>query len=170
MTAFYNWGDYMQNDITAVALRPSALFVEDDITFVSLMVQLLDKVNFAHAVSFEDALALAEKDEFDFIFLDLCLNDFDKYKTIENLGKLANLCDVIVLSGHGDELLAAEAIRNGAAGYLRKTDIASLNQAQILRIVRDILRQHRAAGKLKEINKSLKASRRDIEKLLANIV
>jgi signal transduction histidine kinase/CheY-like chemotaxis protein len=74
------------------------------------------------ADSARDGLALSQSTDCDAILLDFCLPDMNGLEILDKLKqeKWATSPSVIVLSGHGNEEVAAQAIKKGAQDYLVK--------------------------------------------------
>ncbi|MGR3173367.1 MAG: diguanylate cyclase [Candidatus Scalindua sp.] len=99
-----------------------------------------DLINISWAANIKETLTMLEKDKFDMIFLNHILEDgtsIDFFRTMEKEGIET---PVIVVSGHGDEMLASQVIQLGAYEYLPKNRI---NSAAICRIINNTLERCR---------------------------
>ena len=99
-----------------------------------------DLINISWAANIKETLTMLEKDKFDMIFLNHILEDgtsIDFFRTMEKEGIET---PVIVVSGHGDEMLASQVIQLGAYEYLPKNRI---NSASICRIINNTLERCR---------------------------
>jgi signal transduction histidine kinase len=86
--------------------------------------------------SIEDALAACDAYEFDCAIVDYRLPGEDGLEGITALrAKLPHLA-IIMSTGHGDELVAAEAMKRGAADYISKSRIDS---ATVQRVIENAL-------------------------------
>jgi serine phosphatase RsbU (regulator of sigma subunit)/DNA-binding NarL/FixJ family response regulator/anti-sigma regulatory factor (Ser/Thr protein kinase) len=96
----------------------------------------------ADAESGEAALEMLATSEFDAVLLDFHLPDSDGLELLRRLDGRALRVPVIVLTGYGDDLVAAELINAGAADYLSKARLSpdllalSLRHIQHVRAVR----------------------------------
>lgn len=79
----------------------------------------------AEAESGEEGLARCWSDPPDCLLLDYLLPDLNGLEFMDELsGKLGNMpCPVVMLTGHGDETVAVQAMKRGAQNYLVKRDI-----------------------------------------------
>ncbi len=64
--------------------------------------------------------------DFDIVFLDYNLPDINGLDLLEGLLKIDPNSSVVLMTGEGDELLAAKAIKNGAADYLPKKSLSEV--------------------------------------------
>ena len=91
------------------------------------------KVELLEAHDGRSGLALAEREVVDCILLDYRLPDMDGLELLMDLlgGSLHDRPPVIVVTGEGDERVAAQAIKLGARDYLSKRDLtpAALSRA-----------------------------------------
>lgn len=139
------------------------------------------KIQFSEASSYTEGLvmltdsAAASGDSFfDCVFLDYRLPDRDGLALIQELQNRGVRVPVIVLTGQGDEQIAVELMKAGAADYLPKSRIST----EILEsILRNAIRVHKAEKKveltrqrlqisnkiLKHQNQELARQRRQIE-------
>jgi PAS domain S-box-containing protein len=76
------------------------------------------------AIESADSVSIAvdrlNKDEYDVILLDLGLPDSRGIETVSKIRKVSTNIPIVVLTGHSDELVGIEAIKNGATDYLVK--------------------------------------------------
>ena len=101
------------------------LIIEDNIDHVELLSQVIER-HFApidlHTVeTIEDAIDFIEQTEYDLVLTDCFINDHPITEQIPHLrNKLGNV-PIIVITGSGDEALAAMVIKKGANDYVVKT-------------------------------------------------
>jgi len=101
------------------------LIIEDNVHHAELLTELLDR-NFApviiHTVdTIEDGLQFAEKSHYDLLLTDGIINENPITDSMAELVKAVGSAPVVVISGRGDERLAAELIQQGASEYFVKT-------------------------------------------------
>lgn len=103
-----------------------------------------------------DGFSKMEKKKFDCILLDYQLPDSDGIQFLQKL-LLGNFSSapILFLTGKGDELLAVEALRSGAADYIPK-DILSANRLN--RSVDNAIRIHQLEIRAKEAETKLTSS------------
>jgi signal transduction histidine kinase len=81
----------------------------------------------------QEALEAARSGTFDCIFLDYYLPGATGLETLDAIRRLGVRAPVVSLTGHGDETLAVEVMKAGAADYLSKTGLTSDRLARSLR-------------------------------------
>lgn len=101
------------------------LVVEDNVHHAELITEVLDR-HFApviiHTVdTIEDAVEFVTQSDYDLILTAGVIRDIPVTETIPKLSKISGGSPIVVISGRGDEKLAAEYIKKGAAEYLGKT-------------------------------------------------
>jgi len=101
------------------------LIVEDNVHHAEILTEVLDK-HFAPVVihtvdTIEDGLDFASQSTYDLILTGAIVRDEQITDAIPKFTKLADGAPIIVISGRGDEMLAAEIIKRGATEYLVKT-------------------------------------------------
>ena len=92
---------------------------------------------------------------FDLILLDYLLPDIDGLHLIAKLKALNLDFPIIVLTGQGDEEIAVEMMKAGAADYLVKSKIEPDNLAKA---IRNAIRLHKAEQEVELANQRLRAS------------
>ncbi|MCP4715440.1 MAG: diguanylate cyclase [Deltaproteobacteria bacterium] len=113
----------------------SILNVEDSDADFNRLVSVLkdfENINLVRAKSIQDALHQLAGGKFDLIFLDYYLSDGNGLDMIKLLESKGYAIPVVVISGHGDDQVASECIRQGAFDYLPKINIS---QAPLQRII-----------------------------------
>ena len=108
----------------------SILLVEDNPSDAALVRELLGEANsvqfeLTHCNMLGSALALLSKENFGIILLDLSLPDGKGLETVVRTHTAMPNIPIVVLSGLGDEELAARALHEGAQDYLVKGQIDS---------------------------------------------
>jgi DNA-binding NtrC family response regulator len=99
--------------------------IEDNVHHAELITELLDR-NISpviiHTVdSMDDGIEFAGQSEYDLILTDGVIADQPVTDKIPRLSELAGSTPIIVISGQGDEHLAAKLTKLGASEYLTKT-------------------------------------------------
>ena len=98
-------------------------------------------VEIAEADRGEEALARLASEPFDAVLLDLQFPDGDGLKILHEVQARGIVTPIIMLTGHGDEMVAVELMKAGAADYLPK---AKLTPEALARALRNSVRVHRA--------------------------
>jgi DNA-binding NtrC family response regulator len=101
------------------------LIIEDNIDHVELLSQVIERhyapVDLHTVESIEDALDFIEQTEYNLVLTDLYINDASIVSQIPTLRAKLKDVPIIVITGSGDEALAAEVIKKGANDYLVKS-------------------------------------------------
>jgi DNA-binding NtrC family response regulator len=100
------------------------LIIEDNVHHAELLTEMLDK-HFAPVVihtvdTVKDGLEFAQQSSYDLILTGAVIRETPVTEAIPKMAKLAGGSPIIVISGRGDERLAAELIKRGATEYLVK--------------------------------------------------
>jgi signal transduction histidine kinase len=108
--------------------------------------------NIAEAVSVSGALAACQERSFDCVILDYQLPGEDGLKGLERLHELQPHLVVLIATGHGDEMLAAEAVTAGAMDYIPK---GRINQNSLRRAVDNAIEKGSLKRKVAEQQEAL---------------
>jgi len=133
--------------------RPRILLVDDDPTMVHLLQTILEANHFvaaAAAASGREALEMLE--DVDLVLLDHELPDSSGIEVLDAIRARPNPPAVVVVTAHGNESLAATALRRGADDYLAKDPSLTDLLPQIIERVR----------RTRELRKALVAAERDL--------
>lgn len=97
------------------------LIIEDDITIVKALSEILKSENFLpfHALSVKEAEKMTEENRFDLILLDILLPDGNGFSLCK---KIKSICDtpVIFLTASSDEFSVVTGLDMGADDYIEK--------------------------------------------------
>ncbi|MFA4874275.1 MAG: response regulator [bacterium] len=110
----------------AKSARPRyVLIIEDNLHHAEILTEVLDR-HFApiviHTVdTVKDGLEFAGQSHYDLILTGAVIRETPVTDAISRIARLAEGTPIIVISGRGDERLAAELIKKGATEYLVKT-------------------------------------------------
>jgi len=111
------------------------LLVDDNAMFLQLIEPIVARVlpdaEIQRAHTGEEALDYLLAEPWDLVLLDYRLPDLDGVEVLAEIRKRALDCAVVISTGEGDEQLAADLFRMGAADYLPKSGIteASLRRS-----------------------------------------
>jgi len=102
--------------------RIKLLLVDDEEGYVNVLSNRLGKRNMMVTKSFSgsEALQTLRNHDFDVAVLDLKMEDMDGIEVLKIFKKIVPKMPVIMLTGHGSEQAAKEAIEFGAFDYLTK--------------------------------------------------
>lgn len=112
-------------------------------------------VDLSEAEDGETALSILKTHQFDCIFVDYLLPDQDGLALAKQLQQLQVDAPFVVLTGQGDEQIAVEVMKAGAADYLSKHRISPTTLA---RTIRRAIRLHRAEHAVQAANQKLQVT------------
>lgn len=132
------------------------LLIEDDLGDVELLRLALAKArrsgfdhSLVHSPRLADALERLRLNPFDVILSDLNLPDSQGTGTFTRLLSQAAGIPIVILTGHGDDDLAVQAVQLGAQDFLVKSEVSG---AVLLRAIRYAIDRHRAAEAIRRQN------------------
>jgi len=147
---------------------PAILIVDDNHSFVDLVADSVARsypqARIGRAISGEEAIGVLQDESWDVVLLDYRLPDIDGLEVLAEIRKHLIDVGVVMITGEGDEKLAADLFRMGAWDYLVKGSInaqaieTSIGQALTRRV---LARQHGLAergvdsSKLEERSRAL---------------
>ena len=143
------------------------LLVEDDLRSASSLRKLLETsesphFTVRHVTTAGAACSAVEEGGIDVVILDLGLPDAHDLEALNRLQECVHEIPVIVLTGQGDETLAAEALHGGAEDYLLK---GTIGHDALLRSIRYAVERHRGVRDLARMKKELESANRHLERL-----
>jgi CheY-like chemotaxis protein len=133
--------------------HPRVLLVDDDPSLARLVQHLLSAQGFGPTIHVTTGReALQALDEIDIVLLDHQLPDSSGLEILDAIRARPNPPAVVMITAHGNESLAATALRRGADDYLAKDPSLGELLPQILERVR----------RSRELRKALGAAERDL--------
>jgi len=127
-----------------------ALILEDDPADMLLLEKIikdikLRDIRFSAVIKLAEAVDLLKKETFDLVISDLTVPDSRGLDTFHGLRAAAPKTPIILLTGMDDEMMAVQAMRQGAQDYLIKGEITAslLQRAATYAIERNTLIQER---------------------------
>lgn len=112
--------------------QPTVLVVDDDVALQALFKQFLKKAGFGRLVvgSGSEAISLAKKQKFDFVFLDLKLPDIPGDEVYMQLKELHPDLPIVVITGYPDSEILSKILATGPVTVIKKPiEFDQLNQA-----------------------------------------
>jgi DNA-binding response OmpR family regulator len=119
------------------------LIADDDEVDRMALIRSLEELNadIKEAINGSQIFDYLKSNYFDCIILDYILPDFDGLTIIKQIRSVGYLVPIIVITGHGDELLAVEMLKAGAQDYIPKCKAPEL----IVRAVKNAVESQKAA-------------------------
>ena len=146
------------------------LLVDDEQSFVEIMIQRLRRRGFivAYAFSGQEALNRLEADDsIDVVILDAKMPGMDGIETIRMIKRKRPLVKIIMLTGYATVNLAIEAMKLGAFDYLMKPcDLDEL----VLKVKKAANRKRIDETKILEARMKPYISKRDRDKIISRIL
>ena len=112
--------------------QPAVLVVDDDLALQALYKQFLRKANLARLVvgSGAAAIAMAQKQRFDLVFLDLNLPDIPGDEVYLRLKAIHPDMPIVIITGYPDSELLSRILSSGPVMVIKKPlEFERLNQA-----------------------------------------
>ena len=141
------------------------LVVDDSLTVCRYLSRLLTQVGHIVTLAHDGAtgLQLWARSPFDLILLDLMLPDTDGISLLRQIRARDQTTCIVMISGHGDVKTAIEAVRQGADGYVEKSQIAiGSDMDEFLHIIQRavefrwaLVNRHRLEQEIRERNREL---------------
>ncbi len=113
------------------------------------------KTQWLEATNCAEAIAIVQQQTFDCIFLDYLLPDGDGLGLVQQIRALEISTPLVVLTGQGDERIAVEVMKAGAADYISK---ARLSPESLYQTLRQAIRLYRAEQAALLANERLRQS------------
>jgi len=148
------------------------LLIEDNNDHAELIQRSLqkgfDKVRIQIVDSAKEAYRVLERKEFDLILSDYYLPGIDGDDHIRELNDRAPSVPIVVITGQGDEKIAAKSIQSGAEDYIVKTREALEALPNILKRAMVKHRSHRNQRQ-KELRRHLGHQNESVKKVLGEV-
>jgi len=112
--------------------QPTVLVVDDDPALQALFKQFLKKANLARLVvgSGAEAISVAKKQKFDFVFLDLKLPDIPGDEVYVQLKAMYPDLPIVVITGYPDSEILSKILASGPVTVIKKPlEFDQLNKA-----------------------------------------
>ncbi len=132
-----------KDDIINLDQKISILSVEDSLEYFRLLKQIIGKKENIQLVNACDIVSAHEKlsaETFDLVLLDHELPDGTAFDFFKMLRKVEYTVPVVIITGQGDEVLAAQLLQSGADDYLPKMKI---NKENLFNSIENAMERHR---------------------------
>ena len=143
------------------------LMVEDNPTDALIVKKRLQKdkafdYEITHVVSGEDALLSMEKNAYDIVLLDYNLPKKGGLEILGEINKKSIGVPVVMITGQGDEIVAAQLIKEGALDYLPKRDNY---EDAVPFMIRKTIVEFRAKSERERLQKEIALKKEELEKI-----
>ncbi|HZP80733.1 MAG TPA: response regulator [Chthonomonadaceae bacterium] len=159
--------------------EPFAIMLEEDLHLLVVDDDAIDRMavrralkaagiraDIAEADTRASAMALLEAHDFDCALLDFQLPDGDGLEVLRQARDAGVATPIVMLTGHGDEQIAVELMKAGAADYLAKSRLTPASLAQCLQTV---MRVHKAERQARQAEQARRASEHRLSTTLKSI-
>ncbi|MFC1461964.1 response regulator [Verrucomicrobiota bacterium] len=105
-----------------ICIKPSIIVVEDDTVALEKLAGVFSKEDWdvCAAASGAEALAVFDERKIDVVLTDLRMPGMDGVELLREVKRRTSDCEVILISGYGDEASAVAAMKEGALNYIKK--------------------------------------------------
>src|SRR5687767_755328 len=117
------------------------------------------------ADSMENGKKAVAGQNYDCIFIDYNLPGGNGLELMKHIRKTGNNSPIIVVTSQGDERIAVEIMKNGAADYITKNMLTAESLKQILR---HIFRLRESEGEKTRFEKALQNTQKTLQTVVAN--
>ena len=140
-----------------MAKKPEILLVDDEEALCTAAEKILTKEGY-HVTSMNtaaDGLAKFERDGADLLITDLMLPDADGISVLKRAKELRPTVEVIVITGHGTDEKAVEAMRLGAYDFNEKP----LDRAELVKAVGKAVEKQKLSEENRRLREELQQQR-----------
>ncbi|MBF0103185.1 MAG: diguanylate cyclase [Desulfobacterales bacterium] len=99
---------------------------DEDFLKIQLHLQEIENMVLKRAINIKQAIQCIESEPYDVVFLDHILPDGNAHDFFQFLGSKNLDIPIIVITGHGDEMIASQMIQAGAYDYISKERVNEL--------------------------------------------
>jgi len=96
---------------------------DDDFGTINSIAKDIDQMTLSRAKSMDEAVKMLQRNQFDLVFLDYLLPDGNGIDLLGIMNQQGIEVPTIFITGQGDEMVASQAIREGAYDYLKKSKV-----------------------------------------------
>ncbi len=140
----------------------TALIIDDDpadAELLSLQFKKIPGMRNLHCASVEEALSTLDAEKVDIVLIDYLLGSETGLEAMHRLWANGHILPVILITGQGDEAVAAEAFKNGATDYLIKD---RLTWEGLRRAIGNALEKHHLRQVVEEKRQRIERSNREL--------
>ena len=144
-------------------MAPGNILIVDDEALMCTSLQTLlshDGYKVEATMTAKDALQLFSRQEFDVVLLDVHMPEMNGLELMDYIKERYPATLVVVITGRASVDSIVASLRKGAFDYLRKP----FEQEELIKTVKNALRQKQLAEKRKQAEKELQQARDDLER------
>jgi PAS domain S-box-containing protein/putative nucleotidyltransferase with HDIG domain len=133
------------------------LYIEDDVGLARLLQKRLEKRGYTVDIATDGAEGIAkyEANSYDILFVDQSLPTYDGLEILRILGSRESPPPAIMITGTGDEHVAVEAMKLGAADYIVK-DVGTNYLELLPSVITKVLEQRQAFEEKRQAEEALR--------------
>ena len=125
---------------------------DEDFETLNVILEDHNQVNLTRAKGIEEAIRVLKEGQFDLIFFDYFLPDGNGFDFLRRMEKEGLEIPIVVITGQGDEMIAAQVIQAGAYDYLTKDRVSD---ESISRVIVSTLEKARLKRETKQVRKKM---------------
>jgi two-component system cell cycle response regulator len=125
---------------------------DEDFETLNAILEDHNQINLTRAKGIEEAIRVLKKGQFDLIFFDYFLPDGNGFNFLRRMEKEGLEIPIVVITGQGDEMIAAQVIQAGAYDYLTKDRVSD---ESISRVIVSTLEKARLKRETKQVQKKM---------------
>jgi PAS domain S-box-containing protein len=150
--------------------RTRILCMEDDAGAARLVQKTLDRAGFAVDIARngEEGLAMNDAGAYDLLVVDQSMPVLEGLEVLRRLSLQESLVPVIMITGHGDERLAVEAMKLGARDYVVK-DVTGGFLELLPTVVRRVLFQQQVIEEKQKAEAALMESEQRLDSIIKSV-
>ncbi|MBN1593642.1 MAG: response regulator [Candidatus Coatesbacteria bacterium] len=121
----------------------------------------------SQALGSDECLDAIKDAQFDLIILDYTLPNMNGIELMDRIKSLKPDMPILMVTGHGDESIAVDAMKRGACDYLAKTPDMSFLKALPI-VVKKALKQHELSLEKKHLEEQVRQTKDYLAKIIEN--
>ena len=125
---------------------------DDDFETIKTVLEHNNQIELFRTRSIKETVQVLEQGRFDLIFSDFFFSDGNCLDFLRVMEKKRSETPVVVITGHGDEMIAAQVIQAGAYDYLTKKRVSDKS---LFRVIANTLEKARLKREIREARKKM---------------
>lgn len=146
------------------------LCMEDDLGAARLVEKTLNRAGYSVDIARNgrEGLEMHDAGDYSLLLLDQNMPVFEGLEVLRRLSSRGSIVPVVMITGHGDEHLAVEAMKLGARDYIVK-DVSGGFLKLLPTIVRRVLQQQKLIEEKQQAEAALKASEKRLDSIIKTV-